>query len=232
MKIAAVNGSPRMEQGITDVLLKAFLKGAVQQGATADIFYPSRMSIASCQSDMHCWEKDPGKCIQNDDMIQVLEVFEKADLWVFATPLYFNGMTGTLKTFTDRLLPLGRAETVTKDGMTWHPERNPVPESKLLLISTCGLYEKEHFAPLVHHLESISRNVFRTFSGALLRPHAWVRFPLPDEIIRAAESAGAGLMLNGVINQVDIDAVGCPLLSREVFLRLSNTGREQNYAGN
>lgn len=39
MRILAVNGSPRGAQGNTEVLLQAFLKGAVASGAEADTVY-------------------------------------------------------------------------------------------------------------------------------------------------------------------------------------------------
>ncbi len=44
--------------------------------------------------------------IENDDVRQYLEKISNADILVFATPIYYYGMTGQLKTFLDRLNPL------------------------------------------------------------------------------------------------------------------------------
>ena len=37
--------------------------------------------------------KTPGKCFQKDDMEMLLPQLAAAGIWVFATPVYFDGMT-------------------------------------------------------------------------------------------------------------------------------------------
>ena len=45
------------------------------------------------------------KCIHNDGMNELAEKLLKADVLVFATPVYFYSMSGQLKVFIDRLTP-------------------------------------------------------------------------------------------------------------------------------
>ena len=46
-----------------------------------------------------------GKCVQKDDMAEILQKMIKADVIVLASPVYFYGMNGEMKTFIDRTVP-------------------------------------------------------------------------------------------------------------------------------
>jgi multimeric flavodoxin WrbA len=61
-------------------------------------------------SDILCQEfkrgaEETGKCVQKDDMEQILEKIQAADVILVATPTYFLSMNGMLKTTIDRFLP-------------------------------------------------------------------------------------------------------------------------------
>lgn len=45
------------------------------------------------------------KCVQKDDMAQILDQMVAADVIVLATPVYFYSMDGQMKTFIDRTVP-------------------------------------------------------------------------------------------------------------------------------
>ena len=45
------------------------------------------------------------KCIQNDDMAEILNKMVDADIIVMATPVYFYSMNGQMKTLIDRTVP-------------------------------------------------------------------------------------------------------------------------------
>ena len=55
-----------------------------------------------------------GRCVLQDDMAQLLEQYEWAQVLVLATPVYFYGISAQMKTFIDRTYPiwqhLGRKE--------------------------------------------------------------------------------------------------------------------------
>ena len=123
MKILAFNGSPRMENGATDVLLDKFLEGARAAGAQTEKIYLKRKKINNCISCFTCWTKTPGTCVSKDDMPEILEKLRAADLWVFATPLYCDTMTSYTKTLIERMLPFLMPFMEEQDGRTMHPLR-------------------------------------------------------------------------------------------------------------
>lgn len=46
-----------------------------------------------------------GECVIHDDMSGILEDMVDADVIVFASPIYFNTISGQMKTMIDRLTP-------------------------------------------------------------------------------------------------------------------------------
>ena len=106
MKVLAINGSPRGENGNTEELLKPFLKGCEESDAEVEIVYLKDKDIKHCNGCFTCWTKTPGKCIHKDDMEELLNKISQADIMVYATPLYYFTVTGMMKDFMDRMLPL------------------------------------------------------------------------------------------------------------------------------
>ncbi len=68
-----------------------------------NIFDLDKMEIHSCKGCLNAGKNSKSPCNQKDDMEQIYAVFENADVVVFASPLYFWTITGTLKTAADRL---------------------------------------------------------------------------------------------------------------------------------
>lgn len=69
------------------------------------------MSIHGCLDCGGCGRKqkgDPHPCVQNDDMNAIYETFAECDVVVFASPVYWFTITGTLKTAVDRLYAVQR----------------------------------------------------------------------------------------------------------------------------
>ncbi|MCM1055767.1 MAG: flavodoxin family protein [Bacteroides sp.] len=101
-KIIILNGAAR-KNGNTAKLVEAFSDGARSVGNRVEVFYLDGMSINSCKGCL-CAGRDPkSPCSQKDDMDRIYAGFEEADVIVFASPLYFWTITGTLKTAADRL---------------------------------------------------------------------------------------------------------------------------------
>lgn len=151
MKILVVHGSPRGAHGNTNVLVKAFLEGACGEGAEAQNVYLREKKIEPCLGCFTCWSRTPGVCGRKDDMASLLPLVTEADVMVVATPLYFFTVTGLMKNFMDRLLPLATPFMDVKDGRCSHPERYPRSfdsPRKTLLISNSGFPEPAHFGGL------------------------------------------------------------------------------------
>lgn len=101
-KIIVLNGAAR-KNGNTAKLVEAFANGANASGNTVNIFYLDEMEIHSCKGCLKAGKNPKSPCSQKDDMEKIYALFEDADVVVFASPLYFWTITGTLKTAADRL---------------------------------------------------------------------------------------------------------------------------------
>lgn len=97
--ILILNGSAR-KNGKTNKLVKSFIKGAEPNNAIIQ-FDLYDLDIKGCRGCESC--RHNGSCIQKDDMSQIYDAFNEADVIVFASPIYFWTITGPLKTVVDRL---------------------------------------------------------------------------------------------------------------------------------
>lgn len=119
--IVVLSGSPR-RGATTDKLTEAFIRGAVSVGNTVELFRTSDMKIGGCLGCGHCF-KEPGVCVQKDDMQKIYVALKKADVIVLASPVYYFSVTAQLKPAIDRFYSL------LKIGM---------PAKRAALLLTCG----------------------------------------------------------------------------------------------
>ena len=101
-KIIILNGAAR-KNGNTAKLVEAFADGARSAGHAVTAFYLDSMNIHSCKGCLRAGKDPKSPCSQKDDMDQIYEKFQEADVVVFASPVYFWTITGPLKTAADRL---------------------------------------------------------------------------------------------------------------------------------
>jgi len=174
MYILAINGSPHGQHGNTDLVLQNVLKGMASTGATTATIYLNKLNIKPCNGCVQCWFKTPGQCVQHDDMAPLLKKVVKADLIIYATPLYVFSMTGLMKNFLDRCLPLVMPDFEgigNQNKITAHPSRYARTSSqKMLLISTAAFPEEEHFTPLVQTFRHLAKDSNDEYLGEILKP--------------------------------------------------------------
>ncbi|MGB8451470.1 MAG: flavodoxin family protein [Anaerocolumna sp.] len=142
-KVVVLNGSPH-KNGCTAVLVDEIMKTAENQGAIVKSYYINGMNINGCQGCYAC--RIQGKCIQQDDMMELYGEIAKADGIVFATPVYMWQMTAQLKTVVDRLMPFLRKNYAT----------SLTPGKKVLLAVTQGREDTEMFR---HYFEHVGKNL-------------------------------------------------------------------------
>jgi len=99
MKILVLQGSPNAN-GSTALLAREFAGGAREAGHDVDIVDVASLDIAPCTGCVACGYGGP--CAQYDDFDELREQILAADMLVFATPLYYYGMTAQLKAVVDR----------------------------------------------------------------------------------------------------------------------------------
>ncbi len=228
MRALAINSSPKMDRGKTAEILGPFLEGMSETGAEVELIYTKKLKINTCQGCLNCWLKTPGKCFQNDDMQQVLPKMGGADIWIFATPVYFDTANGPMKNLMDRMIPLLEPFYELRDGHCRHPLRKTTKPGKVVLVSTCGFWEIDNFDPLLTHMRAFCRTVNREFAGALLRPHGGRFFdkvemgvPLAD-LFSSAKEAGRQLAREGSISPAALKVISSERVSLERFIQIGN----------
>ena len=105
MRILVVNGSPR-KGGNTESLLDALIAGAEVVGATISKMNLRNLDVSPCRACDSC--KKTGKCIQKDDMYDLISKMEESEIWILGTPVYWWGPTAQLKAFIDRWYGINR----------------------------------------------------------------------------------------------------------------------------
>lgn len=100
--ILILSASPR-KNGNSDILCHQFIKGAQQAGHETELISLYDKNTEFCRACYACFKT--GKCVIRDDMEEILNKMQRADVLVVATPTYFYAMNGKLKTVIDRFLP-------------------------------------------------------------------------------------------------------------------------------
>jgi hypothetical protein len=110
-------------------------------------------------------------------------------------------MTGPMKTFLDRLIPLLKGRVELRDGHTRHIVRENVKRSKVMLLSASGFAELDNFDPLVSHIKAATRNLGREYVGEILLPGGWFLqySEAMEEAMGLVRSAGIELFEKGMI---------------------------------
>lgn len=174
MKALVIQGSPHGKSGCTQKMLEPFLSGMKKAGADVDVIYLADKKIHHCIGCLQCWFKTPGRCVFQDDMADCLEQFAQADLIIFATPLYVFSMTGLMKNFLDRSVPLCDPFLIPHPIIphcTTHPSRSG-KKQKMFLISPCGFPEFHHFDSLIATFKQMAQMEGAEYLGEILRPSA------------------------------------------------------------
>jgi len=229
MKVLSFNCSPRMEKGNTALILTPFLEGMREAGADVELFYTRKLKVNPCTGEFNCWLKNPGKCYQEDDMNMLYPKLREADIWVLATPVYVDGVSGSMKNLMDRLVPLLQPFFELREDHCRHPLREGIKNGKVVLVSNCGFWEMDNFDPLLVHMKAFCKNAGREFAGALLRPHGpelrrMMKKGLPiDDIFDAAKEAGRQLVEDGQMFAETLKIVSRELVPLETYVQTENT---------
>lgn len=231
MKITVFNGSPRAERGNTHIMVQEFLKGAQKAGADVENIFLVKKEINHCRGCFSCWGKTPGKCVITDDMEELLKTFINSDIVVFAMPVYVDNVTGIMKQFMDRLIPLLDPHMETDEhGETVHRKRYET-YPKIVVISNCGYPEQSHFQVFPLLFKRIARNlksqviaeIYRG-GGELLR----VKYPQLEPVIahykELLQKAGKEVVETLSLSKKTKFALEIPLVSHEQYRESVNKG--------
>lgn len=88
----------------SEVLAHEAEKGAIDAGHEVEFLSLKGKNIKFCIGCLVC--QKTYNCVQDDDMANIIEKVQNADVLIFATPIYYYELSGQLKTFLDRCNPL------------------------------------------------------------------------------------------------------------------------------
>ena len=112
-KVLVISTSPR-KGGNSDTLADFFIQGAQEQGHAVEKVTLFDKQIGFCKGCLTC--QSTQKCIIQDDANAIIQKMKEVDVLVFATPIYYYGLSGQMKTLLDRANP--SIPPITASGMS------------------------------------------------------------------------------------------------------------------
>lgn len=100
MKALLINGSPH-KNGTTKRALEEIKKVLKEEGFECEI-YDIEAGISGCLACGFC--KREGRCVMNDGVNRIAELFAEADALIVGSPVYYASPNGSLISLLDRLL--------------------------------------------------------------------------------------------------------------------------------
>lgn len=113
MKVILLNGSPHKE-GCTYTALGEVAHTLQKEGIDTDILHLGAGAIQGCTACGSCAAL--GRCVFQDKVNQWAEAIAQADGLVIGTPVYYAGVSGSLKAALDRLFYSAGARFAGKPG--------------------------------------------------------------------------------------------------------------------
>lgn len=156
MKILVITGSPR-KNGNSNTLADNFIKGAQEAGHTVVRFDSAFKNVHPCIACNKCGMN--GQCVFRDDFEFVKANIIDSDAVVFATPMYYFGISAQIKAVIDRFCAINGQ--ISK------------PKKAALLMTYADTSEKEA-QPIINHYEVLLNYLGWTDIGKIIAPGVWV----------------------------------------------------------
>ena len=229
MRITAFNGSPRGKNSNTGLMVSEFLDGAAKAGADTEQIFLSQKKIGHCMGCFKCWTATPGKCVIRDDMTDLLEKVISTDLIIMATPLYIDDVTGIMKDFMDRLIPLSDPHFEQDVNDEWIHVKRFSSYPDIAVISNCGFPGRDNFQVLRLHFRRFARNFHSKVvaeiyldCGELLRNEVLILKPIISRYKKNLRRAGEEVVTVGAVSLKTAEKLEKPLISGDMYIKEAN----------
>jgi multimeric flavodoxin WrbA len=151
--VLGIVGSPR-RNGNTEILVDEVLEAAKENGAVVNKVILSKLDIAPCRACDYCRKK--GKCVQEDDMVELFAQIEESDVLVLGTPIYWWGPTAQFKAFLDRWYSVYDTEIFK--------------EKETVLVIPLEDTTESTYNPILNMFKAIMEYLHMTHVGTVLAP--------------------------------------------------------------
>ncbi len=145
MKIVSLLGSPR-STGNSTAIANRITETAARLGAETGTFELNRLAYRGCQGCYAC-KKGLDHCVLNDDLTEVLDAVQDADVVVLASPVYYGDISAQLKGFIDR------SYSYLKPDYLSNPQPSRLSPKKLVFVLTQGNPDESLFADIFPRYE-------------------------------------------------------------------------------
>ena len=238
-KILILNGSPKREHSATINVTKAFVEGLKEAtGAEVKYINLADLNIKPCTGCLSCWGRTEGECIiKGDDIPAIKKEIEECDIFIESYPLFFFGMPGTMKVFTDRMLSMMktyRGQKSPENGESFHGiryDKNP----KFIVITSCAYTEfGPVYEPLISQYDCICGKGNYTM---LFSPQLKTLIDLKNEskinkYLQKFYDAGVEYANNGFLSNETYELLKKPPFSEGAYkIFLDNFWREEKEKG-
>lgn len=176
MKILILAGSPH-KKGTSNTLVEEFIKGATEVGKEVELIDIAKSNIHPCLGCDACGMN--GNCVQKDIGNEVLDKILNADAIVFATPVYYFGMSSQLKMMIDRFY--ARNGAITSKHL------------KAALITTAWNNDKVVMSAIEKHFEIIFDYLNFENRGMILAKGSGYVGMMPDKYYKEAYELGKNI---------------------------------------
>lgn len=203
MRLVVINGSPKGRESNTNRMVSSFMKGAQSAGAETVNIFLAEKDIKHCKGCHICWQRGPGQCVTNDDMLGVISQMGSADVIAFASPVYFGNISGMLKVFMDRMTMIGSPHQQKEtDADIAQSGAVQAKGPKLMMISSCGFPDRSEFDVTSLWINKVAKKmhmelageIYAVMSRYLIEPPENLR-PIVDNYLHLLEEAGKDVVL-------------------------------------
>lgn len=155
MKILVITGSPR-KNGNSNTLVNNFIKGAGEAGHNVVRFDSAFKNVHPCVACNKCGMN--GQCVFKDDFEFIRNNIVDADVVVFATPMYYFGLSTQIKAVIDRFYAI--------NGQIHTPK-------KAVLIMTYADTSIKEAQPIISHYETLLNYLGWSDAGKIIASGVW-----------------------------------------------------------
>lgn len=227
--VIIINASPRSGNGYTGQFAAQLAKGMRDANANVEEIYLSKLRIKTCTGCWNCWIRENG-CVFDgkDDFCELFEKVNRADMIVYALPLYVDGMPSILKNYFDRSVRRMYPYICSDTKKMRHPRRIDRKNQTMVVMSVCGFREKRQFKALDTHFKAIAHNFHIPLIETIYRSGAMFLFNNPffykqqTEILKNITKAGTELILKGTVTGKTKRRIERRITDKKEFVKMTN----------
>ncbi|MFH0734842.1 MAG: flavodoxin family protein [bacterium] len=236
MKIVAINGSHRGEQGYTQFLLNLIKEGVEETGSEFETIVLAKQKINICKGCRVCQTtKHYLECVydQNDDVAQLFNIIRDADFLIFATPIYIFNMTGLMKIFLERITSTADSaiHTISENGLFFHHIDKTLFSKPFMLLTCQDNIEDETNKNVVSYFKTFSKFLDASLIGVINRKlgglikhgkdkTAESKYPEIINIYKAIKNCGKEISKTGVIAKKTLTEANKNIIKMPVIVEI------------